>query len=406
VSKRWTRVIPALIVGAAGLLVVAVLGLNVFMHATKTPLHPDPQALPSTSQGAPAAAWAAAVEQARLASRDAVLEQNLPGLSVAVGAGGELVWAEGFGWGDLERRVPVSPDTAFRIGTASIPITSALVGLLLEEGRLALDEPIQAHVPAFPEKPWPVTLRQVMAHVAGIRRDAGDEEPVWEPCERTADALPRFADRPLLFEPGTNFRRSTYGWMLVSAAVEGTAGEPFFRVARRRVLEPLAMTRTTFDSPTDPGRGRAVYYFPQYGGDPRFGPQPPDEVDYSCFSGAAGFITTPSDLVRFGLAVMGGTLLQPATVQLLQSPQRLASGADTGDGLGWQLATVDLAGTPARLVGHDGEMRGGMVASFMTFPEHGLVVAVTANTSFADTRAIGLRVAQAFIEHRPRDAGR
>ena len=79
------------------------------------------------------------------------IEQNLPGLSVAVGAGGDIVWAEGFGWADLEKQAKVAPDTRFRIGTASVALTSAAVGLLLEKGRLKLDDEIQtlrAGVPA------------------------------------------------------------------------------------------------------------------------------------------------------------------------------------------------------------------------------------------------------------------
>jgi CubicO group peptidase (beta-lactamase class C family) len=99
------------------------------------------------------------------------------------------------------------------------------------------------------------------------------------------------------------------------------------------------------------------------------------------------------------MAINRGTLLQPATVQLLQTPQRLHSGQETGYGLGWDFETVEMAGTQTRVVGHDGELRGGMVASFMTFPEHGIVVAVTSNTSFADTFSLAVRVAQAFVGH-------
>ena len=111
--------------------------------------------------------------------------QNLPGLSIAVGVGGEIVWGEGFGWADLEKRLPVSPETKFRMGTASIALTSAGVGLLLEQGRLRLDDEIQAYVPAFPKKPWPVTLRQVLSHTAGVRTDSGDEGPLYgQQCER------------------------------------------------------------------------------------------------------------------------------------------------------------------------------------------------------------------------------
>ena len=103
--------------------------------------------------------------------------------------------------------------------------------------------------------------------------------------------------------------------------------------------------------------------------------------------------------MRFVIAINSGKLLQPATVQLLQAPQRLASGQETGYGLGWDLETVALAGEQKRLVGHDGELMGGMVASFMTFPEHGIVVSVTSNISYADTPAVALKIAQAFAEH-------
>jgi hypothetical protein len=120
-------------------------------------------------------------------------------------------------------------------------------------------------------------------------------------------------------------------------------------------------------------------------------------LEYSCYAGASVFVSTPSDLVRFGLAVNGGKLLQPATTQLLQTSLRLPSGEETGYGLGWDLETPTLAGAQARLAGHDGETLGGMVASFMTFPD-GLVVAVTSNISYADTYAVGLKIAEAFAK--------
>jgi CubicO group peptidase (beta-lactamase class C family) len=109
-------------------------------------------------------------------------------------------------------------------------------------------------------------------------------------------------------------------------------------------------------------------------------------------------VSTPSDLVRFAMAIKGGTLLQPATVQLLQTPQRTSSGQETGYGLGWDLETVTLAGQQTREVGHDGQALGGMVASLMTFPENGIVVSVTSNTSYADTFDLALKIAQAFAE--------
>ena len=400
-SRNRIQTWLALIVLAAGLLLAAVLGLFVYMSFTATPLHPNPQDIPSVTRSAPLPKWADAVERGRQIVRAGLTEQNLPGISVAVGVGGDIVWAEGFGLADLENRVPVAPEMRFRIGTASTALTSAAVGQLLEKGRLTLDEKIQTYVPAFPEKQWPVTLRQLMAHLAGVRNDGGDEGPLLSArCERTGEGLQHFADRSLLFEPGTRYRYSSYGWILVSAAVEAAAAEPFLTVMRNQIFAPLGMDDTMADSATEPIPDRVTPYFPKFAADPRYGLDRMRQIDYSCYAGSSAFLSTPSDLVRFAMAMNGGTLLQPATVQLLQSSQRLASGEETGYGLGWDLETAALAGEQTRLVGHDGESLGGMVASFMTFPEHGIVVAVTSNTSYADTYSVAVTIAQAFAEQR------
>ncbi|HEX7780485.1 MAG TPA: serine hydrolase domain-containing protein, partial [Vicinamibacterales bacterium] len=177
-----------LVLGVGGI-ITAILGLFAFVMITAETWHPDPQKVPSDTQSAPPAQWADAVQQARQTVRAKVAEQNLPGLSVAVGIGGDIVWAEGFGWADLDARLPPTPRMKFRIGTASKVLTSAAVGLLLEEGRLKLDDEIQTYVPAYPKKPWPVTLRQLMGHLAGVTTDAGDEGPYDEPCKRPVEAL-------------------------------------------------------------------------------------------------------------------------------------------------------------------------------------------------------------------------
>ncbi len=333
---------------------------------------------------------------------------------MAVGVEGGIVWAEGFGWAHLANRVPVTPETRFRIGTASQVLTSAAVGLLLEKGALGFDDEIQMHVPAFPKKQWPVTLRQLMGHVAGIRNDEEGEEPVSvsddDPqsvrCQGPGDGLERFADGALQFEPETQFRSSSYGWILVSAAVEEAADEPFSTFMRKKIFEPLGMSDTMADSPREPGPDRMPFYFPRFSADPKYGPDEGRDVDYSCFSGSAAFLSTPSDLVRFGMAINSGKLLRPATVQLLQAPQRLTSGQDTGYGLGWDLETVELIGEQTRLAGHDGELMGGMVASLITFPRHGIVVSVTTNIAFADTYSVAVKIAQAFAEQEKSPAAR
>ena len=390
-TKKQTWLAVLLLI--PGLIILVVMGLY-FAAASTPPIHPNAQNVSAVMQAPPSRAWAANVEEARKVARAGLVEQNLPGLSVAVGTGGELVWAEAFGWADIEHKVPATPDTRFRIGTASTMLTSAGVGLMLEKNQLKLDEKIQTYVPEFGEKQWPVTLRQLMGHVAGVRPDEGDEEPVHVRCDQTIEGVQRFAKHKLMFEPGTDYRFTTYGGMLVSAAIDAVAGEPFFTYMRKQVFEPLGMTHTNADG--EPARDRAVYYFPKLAADTRYGPQEPDEEDFTCFSGAAAFLSTASDMVRFGLAIKSGKLLKPETVQLLQTPQRIASGKDTGYGLGWDLESSQLAGQPVVVIGHDGELRGGMVASFMTFQNRDLVIAVLSNTSFADTYTLALKIAEAF----------
>jgi CubicO group peptidase (beta-lactamase class C family) len=400
--KVWVAAILAPVI----LIPVAVGGLYLYTSATAPLLHPDPRAVPSEMRSAPSQQWAGAVDQGRQAVRAALTEQNLPGLSVAVGAGGDLVWAEGFGWADLDEQLKVTPDTRFRIGTASIVLTSAAAGLLLENGRLKLDDEIQAYVPSFPRKQWPVTVRQLMGHVAGIRSDGGDEGPLFaKACRRPVEAVTAFAELPLLFEPGSRYRHSSYGWILLSAAIEAAADEPFLSFMRNQIFDPLDMDSTRPDPSTAAAGDRATSYFPRFAAEPRYGYHAMRPLEYSCYAGASVFVSTPSDLVRFALAIAGGRILQPATVQLLQSPLRLPSGEETGYGLGWDLETVTLAGAQRRLAGHDGDTLGGMVSSLMTFPD-GLVVAVTSNISYADTNAVGLEIAEAFAQTQNKRADR
>jgi CubicO group peptidase (beta-lactamase class C family) len=386
--------------GVVGL-VAAIAGLWVYVLATTRPLHPDPEKVPSVTSSAQRATWTAAVKRGREIARVGLLDQNLPGLSVAVGVGDEIVWAEGFGLADLENQRRVTPDTRFRTGEVAKSLTSTAVGLLLEQGKLKLDDEIQSYVPDFPKKQWPVTLRQLMGHVGGLRDDDGDE--AWlSPCERTLDGLQLFADDTLLFEPGTQYRASSYSWILVSAAVEKAADERFFRFMRSRIFEPVGMAATRPDSVNEAIADRATFYFPRFAGNTRYGPESAREGDHSCYAGASAFLSTPSDLVRFGMAINSGKLLEPRTVALLQTSLRLPSGEETGYGLGWKLETLPLAGQPARMAGHGtkADFIGG-TTWLMTFPERGIVVAVMSNTAFADARSIALTIAEAFAAQVP-----
>jgi len=114
---------------ALGVLIAAFAAFLTHAVTVAAPLFAQPPDVPSVSESAPSPQWAAAADRARPMVRAAIVEQNLPGVSVAVGAGGTVVWAEGFGWRDVETRTPVTPNTRFNIGTASSAVTSAVAPL-------------------------------------------------------------------------------------------------------------------------------------------------------------------------------------------------------------------------------------------------------------------------------------
>ena len=358
----------------------------------------DASAVHSEIDEPPAAEHADAVERARPFVRAVVVEENLPGLSLAVGIAGEIVWAEGFGWADIDAQRPVTPTTLFRIGSVAMPMTATTVGVLHERGRLDLDAPVRDYVPSFPEKEWSVTTRQLMGHVAGVRHYGDEEELLYMHghCESPLDGLELFADNPLLFAPGTRYRHSSYGWTLVGAVVEAAAGEPFLDVMQREVFDPSDMRETVLDDVLRPAARRAHLYWPFADRNTRYGVEHSNDADNSCIQGAGALLSTPSDVVRFGLAMLGGRLLRSETLDMLQTPLELESGESTGYGLGWFVRSAPLGQEETTIFGHGGSSGGGFT-SFMTLPEHGIVVAATTNVSYAENLpALSLRLARIF----------
>jgi CubicO group peptidase (beta-lactamase class C family) len=198
------------------------------MSSAKT-VHENAAAVPSTEAAPHPELYARPVEESRRLARALAVGDSLPGLSVAVAVDGEIVWAEGFGWADANGRTPVTPRTHFRLGALSKPLTAVAAALLHDRGRLDLDAPIRRYVPAYPKKQWTVTTRQLMGDVAGVHRIRGDNNDAMpeKHCASLGQAVAMVSDDPLLFEPGTQHRYSIWGWVLVSAVVEGAAGEPF-----------------------------------------------------------------------------------------------------------------------------------------------------------------------------------
>ncbi len=296
-----------------------------------------------------------------------------PGAQIAVSRGGRTVWSRNFGCADLELDVPVGSDTRFRIGSVSKPLTAAAVGLLVEEGKLDLDAPVQKYVPDFPKKAWPVTTRQLAGHLAGIRHYERGEFEIRDHYATVRAGLVIFEKDALLFEPGTKFSYSSYGWNLVSAVIEGASGEPFLAYMTKRVFAPAGMTHTSADEvvPIIPGRSRFYTRDETTGAVINAG-----YVDNSYKWAGGGFLSTAEDLVAFANALLEGRLLRPETLGLLWTSMKTSDGKDTDYGIGW---TVDRDAKGRRRVRHSGGAMGG-TANLVIYPEELLVVALLVNS--------------------------
>ena len=223
--------------GVAGLLLFpAVLAL-----AQPAPVR-SPSPSPSPAGLAPAAVRA--VEAAISATMSA---EHIPGLSVAVVTHGEVQWSSGYGQSDVENAVPASAETVYRLASVSKPITAVAAMQLAEQGKLDLDAPVQKYVAVFPQKPWPVTTRALLGHLAGIRHYAEGEFESTRHYNTLMEALHLFQDDPLVQEPGTKYLYSTYGYTLVGVVVEAIVGTPFAEQVKKAVFEPAGMTGARVD---------------------------------------------------------------------------------------------------------------------------------------------------------------
>lgn len=318
--------------------------------------------------------YAEAVTRARAIVCDQILPRT-PGLQIAIGVNGTLVWSEGFGYADRAQNIPVTNETQFRIGSVSKPLTAAGVALLYEQGKLDLDAPVQRYVPSFPEKGYPITTRQLAGHLAGIRHYRGEEPLLNRHFNSVRDGLAIFEHDSLLFRPGTRFAYSSYGWNVIAAVLEGASGQDFLGYMTRAVFSPLGMTHTAPD--------RADSLIPHrthfYDTDSAVGFVTAPAVDNSYKWAAGGFLSSAEDLVKFGSALLDSGFLKAQSLDLLFTPQKTTTGEVTGYGVGWFVTTDKLG---HRWVFHGGSSIGG-TAVFGVDRDSRIVIAILSNLSDA-----------------------
>jgi len=317
--------------------------------------------------------------------------QSIPAMSVAVAAGGELIWSSGFGLADVENFVPAKASTVYRLGSISKPITAVAALQLYESGKLELDAPVQRYVPTFPRKPWPITIRQLLGHLSGIRHYEGSLEEV-NSTRHYRDlpaALRIFQGDPLLFEPGTKFHYTTYGYVLLGTAIESASQQRFLEYLRQRVFGPSGMDRIRQDHVYAIIPNRARGYALSAGGQL----QNCSLADTSNKTPGGGLASTVEDLVRLAIGLRKGALLRPSTLDLMWTPQRVRDGHVVDYGLGWQIRSLD----GRRMVAHTGGQQG--VSTILAMlPRENVAVALMCNLEKAQIEDLAGRIVRQVVD--------
>lgn len=306
---------------------------------------------------------------------------GMPGVSVAIAHGDSLLWAAGFGYADIASQQPVELDARFRVGSAAKPITSIVLGRLVERGALDLDRPIGTYVPDLPEHLHPLTARQLASHTAGIRHyRPTDFNPYTGDVWKIEGAgLNIFAGDALEFTPGTDFAYSTYGYTLLSVVLAAAGGADFLTLIEREVAVPAGMTATSGDLPEAQVPGRVAFYTTDGS---KYAPAIPQNTSYKWAGG--GIVSSALDLVRMGRALADTQLVSAATRDLIWTPVPLADGSanDQNYALGWRRDTSTrlLGEDRPELLLHHGGLQIGGVSFLMVLPERSIAVAALANT--------------------------
>ena len=354
------------------------------------------------------------------AVHEQIKKYNIPGLTIAVTQGNRIVYSRAYGWADLENRVRVTPETLFRIGSITKPITATAAFVFAGRGKLDLDAPVQRYCSYFPEKPEPVTTRQLLAHLGGVRSFHSDDGASSETFnathyDRLYKSITLFANDPLVASPRARYEYSHYGYELVGCVLEGAANHDFERVVvasaflrskwltynplqfedvlRGAVFIAAGMSATRLDDTSQIIANRSHTYTHAEDGTIRNGRY----IDTSNRMAAAGLLSTANDLARFAIALESGKLLSVTAVRNMWLEQTTEDGKRTGYGSGWMIR--DHNGT--LVAAHTGELPGASTI-LCILPDKHISFVVLANTDAAGLWPLANRLADLLTDAQER----
>jgi CubicO group peptidase (beta-lactamase class C family) len=264
----------------------------------------------------PLSAAAQDVARMRDVVRRYVDDQTFMG-TVLVARDGEVLLSEGFGFANLEWKIPNTPVTKFRLGSVTKQFTGAAILLLEERGKLSLDDSVKKHWPDAPAAWDSVTVFHLLTHTAGVPNitalpDFATYRLSPSPVARTV-AL--FKDRPLEFVPGAEMRYSNSGYVLLGYLIERVSGQSYAAFLRDNIFTPLGMMDTGYDVHAEIIEHRASGYAPAPGG---FANAP--YIDMTIPHGAGALYSTTEDLLRWTQGLFAGKLLTPASLEKMTMP--------------------------------------------------------------------------------------
>ena len=331
---------------------------------------PVPDAIVVRTQAPSVAALPSSVQEAvdRLI-HDAMGNQQIPGVALGIVSKNRVVYVTSYGFADRPRR-PAAADTVYRLASISKTFTAIAALQLAERGMLDLDATVQTYVPTFPTKRWPISTRQLLGHLSGIRHYRGREVFSTTHYSDSLAPLSIFKDDPLEHQPGTKYLYSTYGYCLVGAVVEAAARERFPEYVRRHVFTPSGMRHAQVDDITVVIPHLATGYDLVASGGLTEAPA----FDATNKIPGGGFVATAEDMTHYAVAVMTDRLLRPQTKDAMWTRQTTTGGTTTGYGLGWALG--QWAGQ--RTAAHSGGQPGVTTLLFLV-PDRGCAVIVLTN---------------------------
>jgi CubicO group peptidase (beta-lactamase class C family)/predicted negative regulator of RcsB-dependent stress response len=304
-------------------------------------------------------------------ARSQMEKDKTPGITIGFYKD-DYTWAKGFGYADLENKVPATANSAYRLASITKTFTGVAILQLVEKGKMRLDEEIQTYLPYYPKQKWPVTVRQLLTHVGGGQEGSGLGPEYVTPRQ----VVERIAKYPIQTEPGTKFIYTTSGYNLLGAAIEEMTGQSFGDYMRENIWQPLGMSDTRMNSERELIANRVRGYIVENGQVKNI-----PFIDVSSRFGGGGAIGSVPDLMKWARGLDAGKTLAKESVELMYTPVATTGGRWIGisDGewyytLGW--LQFPLNGQCA--LWNDGGQIGTNTA-LLRIPSKNLVIAFASN---------------------------